>query len=76
MFILNSKFSWGGWWNNKNGRDHEGEAMFYFSVQEKPVTKKKCANEFVKQLNVGKFSIRTVCVLKIYYTQNVKDVQF
>jgi len=50
--------------------------MFYFSVQEKPVTKKKCANEFVKQLNVGKFSIRTVCVLKIYYTQNVKDVQF
>lgn len=41
MFILNSKFRWGGWWNNKNGRDHEGEAMFYFLVREKPVAKKK-----------------------------------
>jgi len=30
----------GGWWNNKNGKDHEGEAMFCFLVREKTVTKK------------------------------------
>jgi len=50
---------------------------FISRCERSPLPKKKrSANEFVKQLNDGKFSIRTVCVLKIYCTQNVKEVQF
>lgn len=48
--------------------------MFYFFLGEKSITKKKCTIEFVKQLNVGKLSTRTSCILKIFYAQSVKEV--